>query len=437
MAGGTWTSQNKVRPGAYINCKSKSKQSATLGDRGIVTVPMSLPWGPEKTVIEIASSDNLFDVLGINIADDAAKLIREAFKRAKTLLLYRLNTGIKATATIEGLTITAKYSGNKGNNITIVIQNNIDDTSKFEVLTMFEGTQMDKQLVTTIAELKANNYVEFKGTGELKATAGIPLKGGSDGTVEKKDYPQYLADIELHDFNTMGITTKEQSIKAIVTTFIKRLREDEGKKVQAVLTDYAIADYEGIISVKNGVILSDNTHITADEAVVFIAGATAGSNINQSNTYSTYDDAIDVDIKYTNKEIIQALKNGEIVFTINDCKVVIEEDINTFTSFSDMKDKSFSKNRVIRVLDGINNDSKLIWSKKYLGKADNDDNRRDLYRKDLIKHLETLQGLNAVTNVVPEDVEVLPGEDKDAVVATIGAEPIDSMEKLYMNIDVR
>ena len=33
-AGGTWTVQNKVRPGAYINFVSVPKALGTLGERG-------------------------------------------------------------------------------------------------------------------------------------------------------------------------------------------------------------------------------------------------------------------------------------------------------------------------------------------------------------------------------------------------------------------
>ncbi|AJA42665.1 xkdK-like tail sheath protein (endogenous virus) [Clostridium phage phiCT9441A] len=430
MAGGTWEKQNKIRPGAYINFKSKKREESILGERGIVTMPLSLPWGSEKEVITIHADDDLSKVIGINITDDSALLIREVFKKAKTLLLYRLNEGTKATATLEGLTINAKYSGTKGNNITIVIQNNIDDTSQFEVTTIFEGNKVDKQLVKNIGELKPNDYVEFKGTGELKASAGVPLKGGTDGTVINKDYIDYL-----YDFNTMGITSKDESVKAIVTTFIKRQRERESKKVQAVLENYPEADHEGILSVKNGVTLPSGV-ISADQAVAFVAGATAGANVNKSNTYAVYDGAIDVDKRYTNREIEDALKNGEIVFTISNGKVVIEQDINTFKSFSKDKGKEFSKNRVIRTLDSINNDIKLLWERSYIGNGDNNTDGRNLFKKDIIKYLETLQGMNAVENVTPEDVQIEQGQDKDSVVAIVGVQPIDAMEKLYMAVEV-
>jgi len=104
MAGGIWEKQNKVRPGVYINFRASKKDSNILGERGVVTIPMALPWGVEKSIVEVKSEDNLYDVLGIEINDKRALLIREALKRAKKLLLYRVNTGTKASITNEGLT---------------------------------------------------------------------------------------------------------------------------------------------------------------------------------------------------------------------------------------------------------------------------------------------------------------------------------------------
>ena len=436
MAGGTWEKQNKIRPGVYINFKSKKNTSTPIGERGIATLPLILPWGPEKEIITIHADDDLSKVLGINITDESALLIREVLKKAKTLLLYRLNEGTKATVTLEGLTINAKYSGNKGNNITVVIQNNIDNTEQFEVTTMFEGNKVDKQLVKAIGDLKSNDYVEFKGEGELKSTVGLPLKGGIEGTVTNQNYTDYLAAIEVYEFHTIGIPTKDSSIKAVATTFVKRLKE-EGRQVQLVLENYPEADSENVVSVKNGVILSDGSKITSDEAVAFVTGATAGANVNQSNTYLEYPGAIDVDKKYTNREIEEALLNGEIAFTISNRKVVIEQDINTFKTFTGDKGKDYRKNRVIRTLFEVNNGIKILWESNYIGKGNNNEDGRNLFKKDIIKFLERLQGIGALENVVPEDIEIEKGQDKDSVVARVGVQPIDAMEKLYMDVEVR
>ena len=117
MAGGTFTVQNKVRPGAYINFKSAGKPLGTLSDRGIMTMPLSLKWGPSKKVIEITNETDIEEVLGYSLLDQELLLIKEAVKRASKILLYRVNDGTKATATVEPLTITARYGGTRGNAI--------------------------------------------------------------------------------------------------------------------------------------------------------------------------------------------------------------------------------------------------------------------------------------------------------------------------------
>lgn len=73
----------------------------------------------------------------------------------------------------------------------------------------------------------------------------------------------------------MGLVSQDNTLKALYSSFVRRLRDTEGKKVQAVLSDYATAGHEGVISVKNGVVLSDGTAINNIHAVAWVAGATA------------------------------------------------------------------------------------------------------------------------------------------------------------------
>jgi hypothetical protein len=438
MAGGTWARQNKVRPGAYINFVSKNKEAAIKGERGVVALPLILPFGPEKKVIEVSIDSDLFQLIGINFEDSAALPIKEALKRASKVLIYRVNEGIKAAATIENMKVEAKYSGTVGNNIKIIIQTNIEDGTSFDVITMLGNIQVDKQVaMKNIEDLKANSYVVFTGAGALQATAGIGLTGGTDGVVTNENYTEYLTAIELYEFDTMGISTTDKNLKAVAVSFVRRLRDQEGRKLQVVLENYQEADYEGVISVKNGVILSDGTKITSDKAVAYVAGATAGANVNQSNTYAAYDGAVDVDIRYTNSEIEAALKNGEIIFTTNNGRVVIEQDINTFKSFTQDKSKDFRKNRVLRALDGINRAVRQLWDTRYAGEGNNNEDGRNLFKKDVIKLLESLQGINALENVTAEDVKVSLAVDKDAVITEIAVQPVDSMEKLYMKVEVQ
>ncbi|WP_068773454.1 phage tail sheath family protein [Paenibacillus sp. FJAT-26967] len=438
MTGGNWTTQNKVRPGTYINIVSDPKTLGTVGDRGTVSFPLALSWGAPKQVIELQAGEDLRDQLGYDITAPEMLLLREAFKRAKTVLVYRLNTGVKAAVTKSGLTATAKHGGILGNDLAIVIQPNIDDNTKFDVNTLLAGRMVDTQTVPAIQDLKDNAWIDFSGTGALEVTAGMPLTGGDNGTVTNQDHADYLAAAEVLDFNTLALPSSDPTLKSIYTAFVKRLRDAEGRKIQLVLENYPLADNEGVISVKNGVILADGTLVPASEAVVWVAAATASAAVNQSLTHQAYDDAVDVDIRYTNTQIVTAIENGEFVFTPSAGRALVEVDINTFKSFTSAKGRQFSKNRVIRVLDGIANDLKRIFDSFYIGKVDNNKDGRNLFLKEAVQYLTTLQGINAIKNLdAQKDVQVTEGMDSDSILISSYVQPADAVEKIYMEVKVR
>ncbi len=440
MAAGTWSTANKVRPGVYINFETEPKPLGGVADRGITTIPVVLPWGSSKNVITVEAGEDVYTKLGYSLTSPELLLIREALKRAKKALIYRVNTGTQATAMIGDLTVTALHGGIRGNDIIVVVEKNIDDEQKYDITTIIAGTVADTQTVASIAELIDNDWVTFSGTEEaaLQESAGIRLSGGANGTVTNQDYLDYLSAIETHSFDTIALPVTDPTLKSVFVSFVKRMREDEGKKVQCVLENYPLADYEGVISVKNGVVLADGTELTPVQATAWVAGATAGANVDQSLTYQTYDDAVDVIPRYTNTQIIEALQAGELVFTTNDSKVIVEQDINTLTSFTPSHGKAFSKNRVVRVLDNINNSFVQIFSDFYIGKINNDEDGHNLLKGECIHYMETLQSMNAIQNFDPQtDLIILPGNDADSVFCTVYVQPTDSVEKLYFKVQVR
>ena len=154
IGGGTFTLQNKVLPGAYINTVATGG-GVTTGTRGVATLPLVLKWGEEGKNIRMDAGDfakNALTVFGYDATSPELLLIREAFKRAKTLLIYRVNTGgTKATKTVGGITATAKYPGTRGNDIKVAVLTNPD--GGFDVVTYLDGVEMDNQTVTAISGL--------------------------------------------------------------------------------------------------------------------------------------------------------------------------------------------------------------------------------------------------------------------------------------------
>ena len=132
---------------------------------------------------------------------------------------------------------------------------------------------------------------------------------------------------------------------------------DEGKKVQAVINDYTAADNECVISVYPQHIIDNTGHeFTYEEMVCWVAGCTAGANVNESLTYAAHPDAVELSPVLTQTQQIQALNDGQFALFEEFGSIKNIQDINTFKSFAVTKGKQFRKNRVIRTLFGICNE---------------------------------------------------------------------------------
>lgn len=428
LGGGSFITQNKVLPGAYINFVSAASASATLSDRGIVTMPLELDWGVEGQVFEVSVADfqkNSMKFFGYAYTDDRMKGLRDLFKYAKTLYAYKLNAGgTKAACTFA----TAKYPGIRGNDLKIVIQANVDDTSMFDCYTYMDGVAVDMQTVSAAADLVDNDYVVFKKDASLLVTASTPLTGGTTGTVSGTAYQDYLDKIESYRFNTMGIVSTEDTIKGLAASFCKRMRDDVGVKFQVVLYDYKSADYMGVISVKNK---STGGKSNAD-LVYWVTGAQAGCAVNKSLQNRRYDGEFTVDVDYNQSELTKAILAGEFTFHNVNGDVRVLDDINTKVSVSDTEGEIFKDNQTIRVIDQIGNDIAVLFATKYLGAVPNDAAGRISLWSDIVKHHQQLLAIRAIEGFEDSDVVVSQGDSKKAVSVQDAVTVVNAMGKLYM-----
>lgn len=430
LGGGTFTAQNKVLPGTYINFVSVAKANAQLSERGICAIPMELNWGVDEAVFTVESEDFQKDsvkIFGYSYDAEEVRNIREVFLHAKTLHIYRLNSGEKAANTFA----TAKYSGTRGNDVKIVVQVNADDDTKFDVVTYLLNDKVDTQTVQTAAQLVDNDFVTFKTSENLEANAGMALTGGTNlSAVTGTQYQTALDKLESFSFHTLGCVSTTQQIKALFAAYTKRLRDEMGVKFQTVIFNYA-ADYEGIINVRNSV---SDAGAQESSAIYWVVGAQAGCEVNKSNTNLTYDGEYSIVADYKQSELASAIKAGEFVFYKAGSQVKVLEDINSFTSFVTEKNSDFSLNQVIRILDQIGNDIAVLFSTRYLGKIQNNEAGRVSFWNDMVNYNKELEALNAIEQFESADVVVAEGADKRSVVVTNAVQPVCAMEKLYMTV---
>ncbi len=432
--------QNKILPGSYINFVGYAN-AATLGARGTAALPLELDWGPEGQIYTLEAGEfnqTALEVFGHDATAAELLLIREALKRCSTLLVYRVNAGgSKAGATVGGMTVTARWGGTRGNDIKVALLAN--GSSDVDVVTYLDGAETDRQTVAKsggAADLKANDFVSFGTAETLTAAAATALTGGTNGTVNTAAYTAWLTALEVESFNAVGYPGTDAAVKALVDAFVKRLRDEDGRKVVGVLYQYTTADSIGMLSVKNGVKLADGTVLTGDKAVAWVTGATAGAEVNESLTNTAYDGAVDVDVKYTKGQYEAAIQAGEFVFYADSGKARVLSDINTRTTFGSGVSEDWTSNRVVRVMDGWANDVARIFGERYLGTQTNSDTGRALFKADLVALAKEYEGIDAISGFVPDDITVLQGSGKRDVSVSCALTPNDSMEKLYMTVTV-
>ncbi|MCD8089340.1 MAG: phage tail sheath family protein [Clostridiales bacterium] len=418
--GGTFVTENKVLPGAYINFVSKARALGTVGERGTAAFCYSTGWG-DGGLISISAEDfqtNCLSVLGYEYTDDKMLPLREIFTGASRLLLYNGMEGTAAEATSGGLTVTAVKSGTRGNSITVTINVDVDDENLYVIKTYVDGILADSQTAAGTDDFKTNDFVSLSGT--LSASSGITLSGGEDETFTGNTYSQFLSLIETESFTTVLYDGDDSTTKGLFSSFTKRLRDDEGYKVTCVLYSYN-ADHEGVINVT-----------TAPELVYFTAGQTAGAEINESLTNMAYSGEYELSVGYTKSALKAAISNGEFIYYNDLGTLRVLKDINSLVSVTSDKNSDFQNNQVIRVLDAIGNDVAKTFNDYYLGKVQNDTLGRDIFRSEVIEYCNKLQSMRAIDNFDSDDVTVSKGDEKGDVVVNFYVEPVSAMEKLYM-----
>lgn len=437
LGGGTFITQNKVLPGTYHNFISATRAFVNLSDRGYVGLPIQLDWGPDDEVFTVTVEDlqkNSRKIFGYDYTDPKLKGIRDVYKNAITVYFYKLSVNASAA---QNDYATARYKGVRGNDIKIVIQENVDEPTKFDVQTLLDNVVVDEQTaIANVGELVDNDFVIWKDNATLAETAGTPLAGGTNGdAITGGAHQEALDALEAYGFNTLGCLSTEETVKSLYIEYTKRLRDQVGAKFQLVGHKLGNADHEGVIDVVNNAIGDDEEVFGA---VYWTVGAQAGVAVNQSNTNKLYNGEYTLDMSETKtqQQLTELLKAGKYVFHRVGEEIRVLEDVNTFTSFTVDKNEDFSMNQVIRVLDQIAIDTATLFNTRYLGKVPNDQNGRVSLWGDIVAHRRELQNIRAIQNFDPDQVGVEQGNSKKSVVVNEVVEPTVAMSQLYITTTV-
>lgn len=431
LGGGTFLVQNKKLPGAYINFVSAATASATLSDRGIATMPLILDWGIDGEIFEVTNGDfqkNSQEIFGYAYTHPKLKGLRDLFKNLKTLYAYKLTSGgTKANNNFA----EATYTGERGNDLKIVVQVNTDDISLFDVKTLLDMVVVDEQTVANISELVDNSFVKWKKGSVLRATAATPLTGGTNGTVDGAAHQAYLDKIESYVYNTMGVAITDEVTKSLYIAFNKRLRDEMGIKFQLVLFGCKKPDYYGVINIKNSIIEPDEFWNEAS-LVYWVTGVQAGCAVNKSVQNRIYDGEFQVHTDFKQTELEQAIQAGEFTFHKVGTEIRVLEDVNSMVTTTEELGEVFKDNQTVRVIDQIGNDIAVLFNTKYLGIVSNNKSGRTSFWADIVAYYRQLEQISAIEEFNEKEVIVEQGATKKSVVVSGYITVVNTMSKLYM-----
>lgn len=188
MAGGSFSSMNKVIPGIYYKISKQAVQQPLLTASGVLLWIGERTWGDavERISLDDYSKDICYRKTGLSNTSKRMELFAQS---CQELIAYDPREGrAKASATAFGdkLTITAAKPGSLGNSISVVIIDYSADVA--EVRTSVDGVVQHRQRVKKLGELVSNDWVVFgveAANADVSAHSNfgtVNLTGGSDGT---------------------------------------------------------------------------------------------------------------------------------------------------------------------------------------------------------------------------------------------------------------
>ena len=188
MAGGSFSSMNKVIPGIYYKISKQAVQQPLLTASGILLWIGERTWGDavERISLDDYSKDVCYRKTGLSNTSKRMELFAQS---CQELIAYDPREGrAKASATAYSgkVAITAAKPGSLGNSISVVIIDYSADVA--EVRTSVDGVVQHRQRVKKLGELVSNDWVVFgveAANADVSAHSDfgtVNLTGGSDGT---------------------------------------------------------------------------------------------------------------------------------------------------------------------------------------------------------------------------------------------------------------
>ena len=371
MAGKYQPGEEKVLSGAYSFLKSFIEEQTTPGLRGKLALPIVADWGPIGEFVTVRNKTSAEKKFG-KVED--FDLIWAADPQPTEVLLYRVagNSAAAANAilksgAIDVLKVEAKYKGELGNHLKVVVQPNLLDGTKVDVLIYKDAELVESQTGGTNDELVTafanSEYVVLtKLTDTLPdPTAGTNLTGGDSGkSVEATKYTAYQNALATQKGKfgvfTLGIAdpalnaaaqdwTDQQVALGNYIRFVYGGDSTRDQNKAAMIQSSKDANNMAVVNCGSGFKWKGKTYPSAKLAV-YIAALMAAMPLNYTMAlYITPFDALTVEWDQ-DTDLIELVQAGVLMLNMDNGKVIIQEPVNTLTTPGPDQSKEFGKIRV-------------------------------------------------------------------------------------------
>lgn len=451
MAIGTWETQNKVRPGVYINYVFSEAELINYASNGVLALNYQLPLNPQK-IIEITSADikaKTLEKYGVVQGSDAYKYITTLLKYSSKLVLYspEVKSYAKAGLTVtEQFSASAKYAGVEGNKIAIEV---IGEANQKKTFNTYYNDELVAIQTLEVGETTLEGNNDFADITILDAavtkTIPILLTGGLDGEFDEAAYTtKFLNELENMEIEVLAICLGESDYDfSVVEDFINNYNANHVQKVVVVYpkTDSSSAgkNSEFVIAVANQTAeLSNGLSLDSVKLASYIGAKEAGADYTKDLTFDMCDDITSIS-QLTNEEIENNIKNGIMNLSLrSDRNVIIEDDINSLVLLNVNQSSSLKANDTLRLLNDLSYRIVSFGENIVIGKKKVTETTLNLVKSFIIGIMNEYSQEQVIVNFDSNnDVQVVFGEQPDGILCTIAIQKTQSAKKLYFSIGVR
>lgn len=437
------------RPGAYFNFVARKPEPALAGSIGTVGLVGQHSWGPVNQVVALNNWGEFLATYGAGGSVTGAvtggyRAVRDAFKGeglpgyagAGQVLFYRVASGAVAasktlqnTTPVTALTLTARYPGTYGNQITVTsTANTADPTNKNDLVIYVEGSEAERftYAKTNIADLAAqingttpytpalaSDWVTAVSnvTGvALTAVTQTPLTAGTDGAaLTPTDYSTAQTAFEIYRFSVFALDGVIDPTVIAAQVAWTQLRNSKGRRFVSIIggaagetmatavARAATANDPNIVNVGGGTYTDpDYGDISTAQLVPRVAGIVAQRGEGAEITFARLQ-GLTIKVGISDADVVTALGGGTVAISRDShptAPVRLELGVTTFTTLTDANRSQtiFGNLKFVRVMGGIETELTEWAEWNVIGKMPVNDATRDYVRGRVESALTSREG---------------------------------------------